>query len=93
MTDPANDPTGPPNEDADRQSTTAPDEETTEAPEGLPWEVNPAVEQPPGNYATLAEAEAAQKKDAPINEAGDPAPTRTSETVGDVKDEPEYEGE
>lgn len=126
MTDPANDPYGPRNEDADRQGNTAPDGDTVEAPEGLPWELNPAVERPTGNYATLAEAEEAAgvttesttsgatapatgtapmvapeiavtpsesvadapATDAPVNEAGEPAPTATDKTV---TTETEYE--
>ena len=81
MTDPANDPAGPPNYDADRQQNTAADPETTDAPEGLPWELNPAVERPVGNYETLAEANEAQGittssvDDTPAVAANDPAAT------------------
>ena len=81
MTDPANDPAGPYNEDADRQGNTAPEADTIEAPEGLPWELNPAVERPPGNYETLAEANEASGAAEPSTSAVDDAPA-TAPGVG-----------
>lgn len=82
MTDPANGPAGPYNEDADRQSNTAPDEETAEAPAGLPWELNPAVEKPAGNYDTLAEAEEAQGLTKPSTSSTDDAPATAAPAAG-----------
>lgn len=93
MTDPANGPAGPYNEDADRQSNTAPDEETAEAPAGLPWELNPAVEKPAGNYDTLAEAEEAQglkprPKDVDVPSEADTQSTVPSGTVSSPASQP-----